>query len=183
MISSEKQFFPEWWLVYSPKNVARGFLQAEIFWPATSSRTQSQWMSACFLPYSKELLRCEYHLVPSQCRDCKTELQTLISSCFFLLLNFLGIHRGFKLVKCYYLLCYAVKSQPWKCFLSCHLWCFFLATRYWVSNWRSFVFECSLSCKIQIWVVQESLCESFLENPSQPHFESQKKSSHVFMST
>lgn len=57
-------------------------------------------MSACFLPYSKKLLRCECHLVPSHCHDCEAELPTLISSCFFLLLNFLGIHRGFKLLKC-----------------------------------------------------------------------------------
>lgn len=57
-------------------------------------------MSVCFLPYSKELLRCECHLGPSHCHDCKTELQTLISSCFLLWLNFLSVHRDFKMVNC-----------------------------------------------------------------------------------
>lgn len=154
-------FFPVWWLVYSPRSVVHGFLQTEIFQPVTSSGTLCKWMSVCFLPYSKKLLRCERHLVPSHCHDCKTEFQALISSCFFLLLNFLGVHRVSRRSSAIAFLCYAVNSQPKKCFISCHLWSFFLQfiTE---SSWKSFVFECSLSCETQIWATQDSLCEGFL---------------------
>lgn len=120
-------------------------------------------MSVCFLPYSKELLSCECHLVPSHCHDCKTELQTLISSCFLLRLNFLNVHRGFKMVKCNCVLVLWCQISALKVFSFVPFLAFFLATHHWASTWKSFGFECCLSCEIRTWVAQGSFVRAFLK--------------------
>lgn len=112
-------------------------------------------------PYSKKLLRCECHFVPSHCHDCKTELQTFISYCLFLLLNFLGVHRGFKMVECncLFVLCCKISALEMFSFMpSLELF----SCNSSLSVWKSHVFECFLSCEAWIWVVQDSLCEGFL---------------------